>query len=102
MSARRRARRSSRCRSGLSFLVAGTCRELTVTVRWGDYAPVEIEEADGNKTPVWRRTPRELSLSIPLGGSADPVMRDVPGSDRPAASRRGAPARRGGVDWGRS
>ena len=62
---------------GLSFLVAGACRELLVTVRWGDYAPGEIEEADGSKTSVWRRTPREEALSIPLDGGEGPV----PGSE---------------------
>ena len=66
---------------GLSFLVAGACRELAVTVRWGAYAPADIEEADGSKTSVWRRTPQEEALSILLGGSAGPVVRDVPGSD---------------------
>ena len=66
---------------GLSFLVAAACRQLAVTVRWGDYAPAEIEEAGGGKTPVWRRTPHEAVLSIPLGGSAGPVVRDIPGSE---------------------
>ena len=65
---------------GLSFLVAGGCRELAVTTLWGDYAPADIEEADGSKTSVWRRAPREAPLSIPLG-SAEPVVRDVPGSE---------------------
>ncbi|MCY4029495.1 MAG: hypothetical protein OXH75_24645 [Acidobacteria bacterium] len=65
---------------GLSFLVAGSCRELAVTARWGDYAPLEIVDASGSKTPVWRRTPQEEALSIPLGGEG-PVVRDVPGSD---------------------
>src|SRR5438093_1662983 len=31
---------------GLSFLVPKEARALTVTVRWGDYAPAEIEGAD--------------------------------------------------------
>ena len=44
---------------GLSFLVAGACRELAVTTCWGDYVPADIEEADGSKTPIWRRTPRK-------------------------------------------
>ena len=66
---------------GLSFLVSGACRELAVTVRWGDYAPADMEEADGSKTSVWRRAPREAALSIPLGVGAGPVTRDVPGSD---------------------
>ena len=63
---------------GLSFLVTGVCRALAVTVRWGDYAPAEIEEADGGKASVWQRTPREAALSVPLG--AGPVVRDIPGS----------------------
>ena len=66
---------------GLSFLVAGTCRELAVTARWGDYAPADMEEADGSKTSVWRRTPHEVALSIPLDGGAGPVVPDIPGSN---------------------
>ena len=66
---------------GLRFLVAGTCRQLAVTVRWSDYASADIEEEDGSKTSVWQRTPREAALSIPLGGDAGPVVRDVAGSD---------------------
>ncbi|MCY4512045.1 MAG: helicase, partial [Acidobacteria bacterium] len=65
---------------GLSFLVPAACRELAVTVRWGDYAPAEIENAGSGKTPVWRRTAREETLLVPLGGDAGPVVRDVPGS----------------------
>ena len=65
---------------GLSFLVPAGCRGLAVTVRWGDYAPGEIEEAGGGKTPVWRRTAHEAALSVPLGGDAGPVVRDVQGS----------------------
>ena len=66
--------------SGLSFLVVAACRQLAVTVRWGDYAPAEIEDAGGGRTPVWRRTAHEAVLSLPLGGTAGPVVRDVPGS----------------------
>ena len=65
---------------GLSSLVAAACRQLAVTVRWGDYAPAEIEDAGGGRTPVWRRTAHEAVLSLPLGGTAGPVVRDVPGS----------------------
>ena len=66
---------------GLSFLVSGACRELAVTVRWGDYASADIEEDDGSKTSVWQRTPREAALLIPLGGDAGPIVRDVSDSD---------------------
>ena len=65
---------------GLSFLVGAARRELAVTARWGDYAPAEIEEAGGGKTSVWRRTPHEAVLAVPLGGDAEPAVRDVPGS----------------------
>ena len=66
---------------GLSFLVGAACSELTVRVRWGDYAPAEIEEAGGGgKTSVWRRTPHEAVLTVPLGGDAGPEVRGVPGS----------------------
>ena len=65
---------------GLSFLVAPGCRELAVIVRWGDYAVAEIEEAGGGKAQVWQRTPHEEALSVPLGGGAGPVVRDVPDS----------------------
>ena len=64
----------------LSFLVGAARRELAVTARWGDYAPAEIEEAGGGKTSVWRRTPHEAVLAVPLGGDAEPAVRDVPGS----------------------
>ena len=66
---------------GVSFLVSEACRDLAVTVRWGDYAPADIEEADGSKTPVWRRTYREVALSIPLANGAAPAVQEVPGSD---------------------
>ena len=66
---------------GLSFLAPAACRSLTVTVRWGDYAPAEIENADGKKTQVWQRTPREAALTVALDGAADPVKHAVAGSD---------------------
>jgi hypothetical protein len=61
---------------GLSALVAGDATELTVTVRWGDYGIGEhILEAgkteDGETpkpVPVWKRTPRESHVTVPLGG----------------------------------
>ena len=62
---------------GLTFLVPEACRALTVTVRWGDYSPAEIEDADGNKTTVWQRIPHEAALTIPLEGAAGPVAHDV-------------------------
>jgi hypothetical protein len=65
---------------GLSFLVAQNARDLRVTVRWGDYAPAEIEGGDGKPVPVWQRRPREASLTVVLIGAAEPREYDVPGS----------------------
>ena len=65
---------------GLSFLVAGACDELPVTVCWGDYAPAEMEDAGGDRTPVWRWNPHEAALPVPLGGRVGQVVWDVPGS----------------------
>ena len=50
---------------GLTFLVPEACRTLTVKVRWGDYAPAEIESEDGKKKTFWQRTAAR--------GGADPT-----------------------------
>src|SRR5690348_4868498 len=44
---------------GLSFLVPKDTRELTVTVRWGDYTISEIADEEGKRTPAWERSARE-------------------------------------------
>ena len=43
---------------GLSFLVPKETRTLAVLVRWGDYAPAEIEGADGKPRPSGSATAR--------------------------------------------
>jgi len=65
---------------GLSFLVPAQARGLAVTVRWGDYAPVELEDEDGKRHSVWRRSAREESVEVALAGAPEPVVLDVPGS----------------------
>ena len=66
---------------GLSTLVAAEARALTVVVRWGDYALSEHEPEEGDAIPVWRRTPREASVQVPLGErSGELVVHDVPDS----------------------
>jgi hypothetical protein len=65
---------------GVSFLLLKDGRSLTVTVRWGDYVPVEIEGADGKPVSVWRRQPREAILAVALTGADEPVVHDIPGS----------------------
>lgn len=65
---------------GLSFLVPKNSRELSVTVRWGDYAPTEIAGDDSRAIPVWQRTPREETVLLRLSGARDAVPYDVPNS----------------------
>ena len=65
---------------GLSFLVQKEARALEVAVRWGDYATVEIEGADGKPMSVWRRQAREATVVVALTGARDQVVHDVPGS----------------------
>lgn len=66
---------------GLSFLVRKEARALTVTVRWGDYAPSEMEVADGAPLSTWLRTPREEAVQLEIGDpGGNPFVRDVPRS----------------------
>lgn len=64
---------------GLSTLVAADAAALAITVRWGDYA-----HAEGRDEPVWRRTPREERVEVPLApagaGAPAPATMAVPGS----------------------
>ena len=65
---------------GLSFLVPGETRALAVTVRWGDYERIEIEEEGEKPLPVWQRHPREASVSVALTAAGEPTVHDVPDS----------------------
>jgi hypothetical protein len=70
---------------GLSALVDGAATSLSVTVRWGDYEPgehrSEQREEDDKPLPVWRRTPQEREITVPLvKGSGPPVVLPVPNS----------------------
>lgn len=65
---------------GLSFLVPKETDDFAVTVRWGDYAPVEIAGVDGKALAVWQRTAREETVALKLTGGQDPISRDVPNS----------------------
>jgi hypothetical protein len=65
---------------GLSFLVPKETSALTVTVRWGDYIRAMIK-GDGDKSlSVWQRQPHESTVVVPLKGSNDLVVHDVPDS----------------------
>ncbi len=60
---------------GLSFLVDPGVRELAVTVRWGDYAPKDID-----KVSVWSRIPREESTTMRVPASGSPENWEIPRS----------------------
>ena len=62
---------------GLSFLMPKEEDALEVTVSWGDYEPVKLEDDDGRS--VWQRTPRLQKLPLKLGDE-DAGGRDVPES----------------------
>ncbi|MDQ6805832.1 MAG: helicase, partial [Actinomycetota bacterium] len=67
---------------GLSFLVPQAVSSLEITVRWGDYEPGEVEGSEGDAVPVWKRSPREAPLTLPLGaGNGAHEPHPVPGSD---------------------
>jgi hypothetical protein len=66
---------------GLSFLVSGGARSLTVHVRWGDYTPSGTEMRDGKSETVWRRRPREEAVQVALTGrGGEPRPLPLPGS----------------------
>ncbi|MEN9935406.1 MAG: hypothetical protein RLZZ387_1985 [Chloroflexota bacterium] len=53
---------------GLTFLVPAAARELTIALRWGDYALATLEAPGEPPARVWQRTPRETSLAVTLTG----------------------------------
>lgn len=65
---------------GLSFLVCRETRSLTVTVRWGEYAPIEIPGDDDKLLSVWQRTAREETVPLQLTGSTEGTDEPVPNS----------------------
>ncbi|MDA8349696.1 MAG: DISARM system helicase DrmA [Pseudomonadota bacterium] len=65
---------------GLSFLVPKDTRELSVTVRWGDYTPTETVDEDGKTIPIWQRTAREVTVPLILTGAPDAPPHAVPDS----------------------
>ena len=66
---------------GLSFLVPKEAQRINVVVRWGDYAPKEIDGDDGKPLSVWERTPQEQTISMDLTGAKDPTVHKVPNSN---------------------
>ena len=84
---------------GLSFLAPGETRALAVTVRWGDYAPDEVEDADGKPVSVWQRTRARQIGARRCAGERErdrvrPRLRRAPAPRRVRAQprRRGSPS----------
>ena len=61
---------------GLSFLVGPEAKDLKVTVRWGDYEPVQ------ERGYYWQRRAREaeLTVAVPAANSETPRETQIPGS----------------------
>jgi len=51
---------------GISVLVGGATKAVSVTAEWGDYTARELEDAEGKKTIEWRRVQRSATLDVPL------------------------------------
>ena len=60
---------------GISFLIDSSTRDLSVTLRWGDYVPEELEDVR-----VWSRIPREELLTIKIPDRDGPQEHAVPRS----------------------
>ena len=83
---------------GLSFIIDGDTSELAVTVRWGDYAPEEIVEAN-----VWSRIAREEFQVIKVPATEKPEDWEIPRSKGlvvRTVARRIAPHPHGSLDPG--
>lgn len=72
---------------GLSLLAPKDAKELTVTVRWGDYEPLFDEVPPGEEPPAqhplpkaWKRKQRSETVTVKLPQSLKPVERDIPNS----------------------
>ena len=63
---------------GLSFLVPKDMDTVNVTVRWADYAPIPIEDADAKPSSVWQREQHERTVPVLM---ADPDHYSIANSD---------------------
>ena len=75
---------------GLSFLVAKEAQVLSVTVRWGDYAPGEVEDGEGKPLKVWQRRPRERTMQVSITPSENPSEPDSASPMQPPSTEAAA------------
>ena len=74
---------------GLSILVPATVKEISVTVHWGNYCPVDEENEESQEDSknqlqlprLWQRTPGQAELTVPLHVSNAPKHWEIPGSN---------------------
>ncbi|MDF5724125.1 MAG: hypothetical protein PUP91_27395 [Rhizonema sp. PD37] len=62
---------------GLSILVPQKTTQLNVTVQWGDYQPITIEDGEGEQNSLsgcWQRIPRQAELIVPLRADSIPTQ----------------------------
>ncbi|MEO0373170.1 MAG: hypothetical protein AAF329_00820 [Cyanobacteria bacterium P01_A01_bin.17] len=80
---------------GLSFLVSQATKELNVAVQWGDYFPLQDEQAAVAQAETrlqtftsrdWRRKPRQESMTISLEGTPSASQMSLLDSPAPAPS----------------
>ncbi|NJM00642.1 MAG: helicase, partial [Synechococcaceae cyanobacterium SM2_3_2] len=88
---------------GLSFLITAATQSLTVTITWGDYLPIELDQPseptdrppelkaiseddppekpkeEKRKPEHWKRIPQSATLPIPLRDTDEPLGHDIPG-----------------------
>ena len=77
---------------GLSFLVAKEAQALSVTVRWGDYEPGEVEDGEGKPLKVWQRRPRERTMQVSIAPSENPSEPDSASPMQPPSTEAAAQA----------
>lgn len=72
---------------GLSFLVGSACKDLTVTVDWGDYLATSDAEAETAESRLqalssrqWQRQPQQVSLTLPIAGQPKQQTYPIPNS----------------------
>ena len=64
---------------GLSFLISPDADALDVTVRWGDYEPVDPVPEVGDSLSAWQRTPRAETVHVVASGTTDYPVPDSSG-----------------------
>jgi hypothetical protein len=64
---------------GLSFLASREATSLEVTIRWGDYARVEILDEEEKPMVIWQRHPHEETLEIAFQNKpGEPLVLKIP------------------------